>query len=43
MFPNFSKDEGRKFVLVSSKELKNLFIHDPNFSNGKKISDVILL
>ena len=42
MFPNFSKDEGKKFVLVSSKELKNLFIHDSNFSNGKNISEVMI-
>ena len=39
MFPNFSKTEGKKFVIISSKELKNLFIHDPNFYDGKKITE----
>ena len=40
VFPNFSIDEGnQKYVIVSSKELKNLFIHDSNFYNGKNITE----
>ena len=38
LLPNLPEGN-EKFVIVSSKELKNLFIHDSNFYNGKNITE----
>ena len=38
LLPNLPEGN-QKFVIVSSKELKNLFIHDSNFYNGKNITE----